>query len=162
MASHIDNAVGVAVVSHSNLVNAKVVKDLEGLFAERPVWSAHALQERVRSPKGFIDSEQLAKVAYLFRSGTLLVALKGVPELAAVPVRWSLTATGTAALVLRFSGGGDADVQLVSFQNVQQPGSVRVSAGPFAPLWIRRGYDPRTDPRSCQYQRVVYRNPTSL
>lgn len=30
-------------------------------------------------------------------------------------------------------------------------------AGPWKGLWIRRGYDPRTDPTSHKYQAVEYR-----
>jgi len=43
--------------------------ELRKLFAERPVWSVLALQERMPNAKTANDSELLAKVAYVFRSG---------------------------------------------------------------------------------------------
>ena len=61
-------------------VNEKMLKDLAKLFSGRPVWSAHALQERLRSPKGFIGSDVLCNVAYLFRSGASLHSDKQTPE----------------------------------------------------------------------------------
>ena len=78
--SQIDTQFEGAISSQMLQHHAKLGMDLERLFAERPVWSEEALQERVRSPKGFIDPEQLAKVAFLFRSGKPTRELKENPS----------------------------------------------------------------------------------
>ena len=61
----------LAVMGQYGPVKWEMAVELRRLFSERPVWTALALQERLKSAKSTVDVDLLAKVAYTFRSGAL-------------------------------------------------------------------------------------------
>jgi hypothetical protein len=63
--------IACTVSAHYSPAKWQILLELRKLFAERPVWSLLALQERISTSKMTIDSELLAKVGYVFRSGEL-------------------------------------------------------------------------------------------
>lgn len=60
-------------MAHYNPANWEILCNLRELFSKRPIWSALALKERIPVAKSAIDPFLLAKVAYIFRSGTLML-----------------------------------------------------------------------------------------
>lgn len=59
----------LAVIVHHGTAKGAIIGELRTLFSDRPVWSELALRERITSAKGPIDTDLLAKIGYIFRSG---------------------------------------------------------------------------------------------